>query len=324
MEAHFWGGIVRRQSPDGYFYTAKVGFSDLPVVFVSWFDAARYANWLSYGKPVGAQGLGTTEGDASHGSYDTRSVHPLRNAGANYVIPNCNEWSKAAYYNPATRKFSSYATPLPTVAGPATDRRRGAANVMTFAGWANPFPHLAPVTAYQASRSRTGTLNQAGNVMEWVEDASHGNRLILSGALFMNVNSTLANYRDSEQADHELSTLGIRIARLRGGRVLKAPEPVATTPKPSLRKQKPFLKFVLIDYADNPADPTSGRGSVPYNFEMQRTEITNGEYVQFLNAVASKADPFGLYRIDMSTYSWWHCPERNPKPLPVCSQIGMG
>jgi formylglycine-generating enzyme required for sulfatase activity len=36
-------------------------WADRPVNYVSWGDAARFANWLHNGQPSGAQDLTTTE-----------------------------------------------------------------------------------------------------------------------------------------------------------------------------------------------------------------------------------------------------------------------
>jgi formylglycine-generating enzyme required for sulfatase activity len=67
---------------------------DKPVNFVSWFDAARFANWMQNG-----QGSGDTE----TGAYtlvegQTTGAAPARNAGAEYYVPTENQWYKAAFY----------------------------------------------------------------------------------------------------------------------------------------------------------------------------------------------------------------------------------
>ncbi len=63
------------------------------------------------------------------------------------------------------------------------------------------------------------------------------------------------------------------------------------------------MQFVEIGNPGNPADPVTGGavGSVSYAFRMGKYEVTNNEYVQFLNSV----DPFGsnllaLYETGMS------------------------
>src|SRR5262245_29663639 len=45
-------------------------------------------------------------------------------------------------------------------------------------------------------------------------------------------------------------------------------------------------------------DGTTGYGSVGYNYQIGKYEVTAGQYTEFLNAVA-KADPNGLYRTEM-------------------------
>src|SRR5688572_4216944 len=49
-------GILRSGSPGSYSYTLIAGRQDMPVVFVSFYDALRFANWMHNG-----QGNGDTE-----------------------------------------------------------------------------------------------------------------------------------------------------------------------------------------------------------------------------------------------------------------------
>ena len=46
------------------------------------------------------------------------------------------------------------------------------------------------------------------------------------------------------------------------------------------------------------SDGTTGYGSVGYNYQIGKYEVTVGQYIEFLNAVA-KADPNGLYNTNM-------------------------
>jgi hypothetical protein len=68
------------------------------VTLVSWFDAARFANWLQNGQPTGGQGAGTTETGAYTLSGATSGVF-VRNPDATFGLPSENEWYKAAYYD---------------------------------------------------------------------------------------------------------------------------------------------------------------------------------------------------------------------------------
>ncbi len=86
---------------------------DRPVNYVSWGDAARFANWLHNGQPTGAQDLSTTE----DGSYllDGANSNPElmafeREPDATWVIPSEDEWYKAAYYDGGSGAYYDYPT----------------------------------------------------------------------------------------------------------------------------------------------------------------------------------------------------------------------
>jgi len=92
------GGILRSGNPGSYTYAVKSNMHNKPVVFVSWFDASRYCNWLHNGKPVGNQDSSTTEDGAYTLNGATTGNAAGRNSIANYYIPTEDEWYKAAYY----------------------------------------------------------------------------------------------------------------------------------------------------------------------------------------------------------------------------------
>ena len=66
---------------------------DKPVNYVSWYDAARFVNWLHNG-----QGTGGTETGAYSLSGNIGIV--TKNVGVTVWIPTESEWYKAAYYDP--------------------------------------------------------------------------------------------------------------------------------------------------------------------------------------------------------------------------------
>ncbi|HUU94516.1 MAG TPA: hypothetical protein VM487_02165, partial [Phycisphaerae bacterium] len=63
--------IQRGGSSGSYTYSVASDWANRPVNFVSWGDAARFANWLTNGQPTGVQGLLTTE----NGSYYLNGVN---------------------------------------------------------------------------------------------------------------------------------------------------------------------------------------------------------------------------------------------------------
>ncbi len=102
-------GIIRTGSQGTYSYSADVYMSEKPVMFTSWFMAARYANWLHNDKPVGLQNSSTTE----NGAYPLNGALGgviVKNQDAKYYIPTENEWYKAAYFDISTNRYWDYAT----------------------------------------------------------------------------------------------------------------------------------------------------------------------------------------------------------------------
>ncbi len=65
------------------------------------------------------------------------------------------------------------------------------------------------------------------------------------------------------------------------------------------------IDWVTVGDPDNDPDDT-GYGTVDYNYNIGKFEITAGQYVEFLNAVA-KADPYGVYQSVMANpYDYGH------------------
>jgi formylglycine-generating enzyme required for sulfatase activity len=57
------------------------------------------------------------------------------------------------------------------------------------------------------------------------------------------------------------------------------------------------IDWVTVGDPENPADAT-GFGAVPYVFQIAKHEVSNEQYVEFLNAIA-KSDPHGLWSESM-------------------------
>ncbi|MHB1052279.1 MAG: SUMF1/EgtB/PvdO family nonheme iron enzyme [Thiobacillus sp.] len=319
MSSHFWGGVAREPAdPEAppYQYVARSGYQDLPVSFVSWWDAVRYVNWLHFDRPSpGIAGFGVTEGDDVHGAYDTRDlrVSVRRNAGARFFLPTRDEWIKAAFYDAETDggRWWAYATRSdePPRAGPPTD----AANTANYFvdGWAAPYPHLTHRGAYAGSPSAFGTFDQAGNVHEWIEDGDGHSRQMLGGALFMHSSSLARDYLDGEYSTESHGAIGFRVAAAypphavvalpRVQKSLSDIESTSEAPDGGGHSDDGFMAFVTIGEPRNPRDPIYGFGSVGYVFDLGKYEITNTQYAAFLNAVARYDDPWGLWHRDMAT-----------------------
>ena len=112
--------IQRTGSSPNYSYSVAADWANRPVNYVSFWDAARFANWLHNGQPTGAQGPGTTEGGAYH-DVGNQTLFG-RNAGAKFFIPTEDEWYKAAYHDKTAGLAASYFDyPTGTNAVPGND-----------------------------------------------------------------------------------------------------------------------------------------------------------------------------------------------------------
>lgn len=306
---HFWGGVVRVGQPGRYEYRVKAGYARLPVTFVSWPDAMRYANWLHHGRPD-LRGKGeAVEAVLNAGAYELAKGRTLagavRRKNARYFVPDCGEWRLAGFVRGKHGGAQAYATGdiAPASAGPGASQP--SANYYHH-HWALPFPHLAAVDDYQASAGPHGTVNQAGNVMEWVESpVGRDQQMALGGSLFLPEDALRVGYQDSELPEKKLSSFGFRVARAVG-----IDEPIQVPYVEQAPRQETSAKgvssasaaaWVRIGRPGNVSDWRTGVGCVPYVYELAGGEVTNAQYVEFLNAVASAEDLHQLFVPDMET-----------------------
>lgn len=96
MTSDIRGGINRSGSNGSYSYSAKTNMGNKPVNFITWYNAARYCNWLHNNKPQGTQGINTTEDGAY--TLNGNSGFPDKNINAKYFLLTEDEWFKSAYY----------------------------------------------------------------------------------------------------------------------------------------------------------------------------------------------------------------------------------
>jgi len=156
-------------SPYSY---AALGNGDRPIAYVSWFDAARLANWVHNG----ATSAASTETGAYTLNGQTTGSAPARNPGASWWIPTQNEWYKAAYYKGGGTNagYWQYATQSDTAPGNTigSGTNQGNYNTGVFAvtqvsGSSSSQNYLTTAGAFSGSPSGYGTFDQFGNLGEW-------------------------------------------------------------------------------------------------------------------------------------------------------------
>lgn len=209
MNSNVNGGITQSGSNGTYTYSVKTGMGNKPVNYVSFWDAARFVNWLSNG-----QGGADT---INSGSYTlSTEVNPantaIRNAGATWVVTSEDEWYKAAYYKGGSTSAAYWTYPTLSNSAPGT-------TVGATANQANyNNSQLGPIDvgSYSGSASAYGTFDQGGNLWEWndtiINTSNRGQR---GGAWGDSNNIYLqAADRESDLPSNEVAHLGFRVASI--------------------------------------------------------------------------------------------------------------
>lgn len=139
-----------------------------PATGVSWFEAARFVNWLNteqgFQEAYNFDDNGNFQLWSSADAWQLDGENRFRHKDAGFWLPSMDEWYKAAYYDPDTSTYFNFPTgsnTAPTaVAGGTADGTavygqlfaQGPADI-TNAGGLSPF----------------GVMGMGGNVWEWEE-----------------------------------------------------------------------------------------------------------------------------------------------------------
>ncbi len=228
-------GISRIGASGNYSYSV-IGSGNRPVTLVSWYDSARFVNWLHNGQPTGLQTAGTTE----TGAYTLNGALSgiiTRNAGWMYGLPSENEWYKAAYHQPVSQggdvdnywRYPTANNAIPNSRnGSASDPNSGnffrddsiangfnggfAVNNSTATPTGNA---LTDAGAFSLADSFYGTFDQGGNVSEWT-DAAIGTGRVVRGGAWGDIGefTLLASFRNSYPANDWHSGIGFRVAMI--------------------------------------------------------------------------------------------------------------
>ena len=209
--------IQRFDTSDGYFYTVTEDYANRPVNYVSFWDAARFTNWLCNG-----QGNGDTETGAytlnSYNGSDGRTI--ARDLGAKWVLPSEDEWYKAAYHknDGVTGNYWDYPTGTNIPLTPGRDMSDVSGNNANYFDAPSPIDsgtyYTTVVGEFQNSASPYGTFDQGGNVFEWNEDLfSSTSRVNRGGSFMFGSEWLLASYgRSGIDPSSDYLNIGFRVA----------------------------------------------------------------------------------------------------------------
>jgi sulfatase modifying factor 1 len=216
-------GISRSGSgtlADPYSYSV-IGSGNRPITFVSWFDAARFANWLNNGATNGA----STETGAYTLNGATNGVGFTKNAGATWFLPSEDEWYKAAYYKGGGTNAGYWAYPTQSDSAPG-NTIGGAANQANYKpdpdfnyavtqspSYSSTQNYLTEVGVFSNSDSAYGTFDQGGNVTEWNDAVILGSSRGGRGGNWNSISTSLgSSRRNTLDPTLEFSDLGFRVA----------------------------------------------------------------------------------------------------------------
>jgi len=152
-----------------------------PGTGISWYEAAKYVNWLNTSRPGGTAAYKFDSSgnfqlwSAGDAGYNANNM--FRNSLAKYVIASSNEWYKGAYgkADGSWSNFPNGSDSAPTAVASGTAANTAVYGQSFFTGPADIF-NAGGLSAY-------GTMGQGGNVWEWNETAYDG------------TNNTVGEYR---------------------------------------------------------------------------------------------------------------------------------
>lgn len=152
------GGIILNTNNNiGNKYSVKFNFANKPVVYVSFTNAARMANWLHNNKSATL---------LDSGAYTISGSTITRNPAAKYAIPTEDEWYKAAYYKGGGTNsgYWTYATqsdsapcPVGAVDCTAFNSNNGDGGVINIVPTPTPTKSATPTPTITATPSITPT-----------------------------------------------------------------------------------------------------------------------------------------------------------------------
>ena len=298
-------------------YAVRPNMGDKPVVYVSWFDAARVANWLQ----AGARSYATSAAGQTailNGAYTLTATeyasytYPGRNPGATFYIPTASEWYKAALYKGGSTaagywKWATQSDVDPVavqatasgvgrlgVSGMSPVTSGNSANLANQASWNGVTGNVTTVGS-NSGQSAYGTYDMLGNVAEWQDlTGVTGNKSFYGssydwapwGFLFP---QTSYQAPSMTLAETSAATLGFRLAS-----TVVVTDPLAVAPLTIPVGAVDGLNTVTIRQIDL-AGNVSGTAVMGFNLDTTKPATPQ---VKLVSDTGPGANPAGTYLTD--------------------------
>lgn len=142
---------------------------DKPAANITWFEAAKFINWLN--TSTGSAPAYKFDGSGSFQLWNSadpgyNASNPYRNNQARYFLPSADEWYKAAYFDPTNGSYYDY----PTGSNSVPDGFDSSNDPFFEAVYSETGPRSQPNDITNVGvLSPNGTAGQGGNIWEWEE-----------------------------------------------------------------------------------------------------------------------------------------------------------
>jgi formylglycine-generating enzyme required for sulfatase activity len=197
MSANTHGGITRSGSSGSYTYSVKSGFDNKPVNYVSFWDAARFSNWLTSGNTE--TGVYVLDATGISNNTITRDATAFNNGGV--AVASENEGYKAAYYD-GNGGYTLYPTQSNSI-------------TTADANYNNSGGTVTDVGTYAADPSFYGTFDQGGNAWEWNDEILFtSDRGLRGGSFDIGDDFLQSSFRNSNDPTLENNLVGFRVSSL--------------------------------------------------------------------------------------------------------------
>ena len=276
--------ITRTGESGNYRYSPNLTYRDRPVVHVTYWNAARMANWISNGQPVGVQDATTTEDGAylilaGFDIQPVNAINPNTLAAPTCFIPTEDMWYKAAYYkgggtnagywqyptqyNVAPTPVTTYSASgdgiIPTSCVPSPSPSPSVSPSPSPSVSPSPSPSPSPSVSPSPSPSPSPSVSPSPSPSSSVCPGCRHTvtNLCLEGVLEGNCSASTGVWVDN----------------------------CCPPPSPSVD-----MLMVTVNDPYNVADTgsdTPGYGAVSYSYKIGKYPVTVGQYAAFLNAIGS-------------------------------------